>query len=400
MKASSLTLLLFLILPNSGITQGKRNAGYYFYEGEKALEENKFTQALAHFNECIRLDPYYMEAYHSRASAREGLGDIKGALTDYSIYVDKKPGKTDALFSRAVLRYKLEQYLLAREDFIMLMTLPPGETNKVFFRQDAGAGTDKIFTMQGANHSTIFNYLGLIEAKLRNYKKGLAYMDSALRLDPNEAQYHVNRGIIKEHILDTVGAIADYQRALVIDPSQGLAIHNIAVIKRSRGQQNESEKLLDEAILQSPTLPYPHAARAFYRLSHKDMKGALEDYNKVLELDNEDEESWLYRGMVKEKLKDDDGAFVDYTQAITLKNDYIKAWLTRGNLLTKLNRLSDAVEDYSVAITWYADYGLAFYNRAIAKQKMGKLKEACQDILEAERLGVKIQEGFKEKICK
>ena len=400
MKACSLILVLFLVLPHAAIAQNKRSAGHYFFEGEKALEENKFKQALAHYNECLRLDPYYMEAFHSRASAKEGLGDIKGALTDYNIYVDKKPGQADALFSRGVLRYKLEQFLLAREDFTKLLTLPPGETNKVFFRQDAGAGTDKIFTMQGANHAEIFSYMGLIESRLKNYKMAMVYMDSALRLDPDEAHYHINRGIIREHMKDTAGAIADYQRALVIDPASGQAIHNIAVIKRSRGQQNESEKLLDEAILQSPTLPYPYAARAFYRLNHKDLDGALKDYDKAIELNKTDEESWLYRGMVKEKLKDNEGAFVDYTEAITLKNDYVKAWLTRGNLLTKLNRLSDALEDYSVAITWHPEYGLAFYNRAIANQKMGKMKEACADLVEAEKLAVKIQAGLKEKICK
>ena len=395
----ALILISLLMIPGWSAGQRKKNASYYYYEGEQALEENKYTLALAHYNECLRLDPYFMEAYHSRAAAKEGLGDIKGALTDYSIYVDSKPRQTDALFSRAVLRYKLGQYLLAREDFTLLLKLPPGETNKIIFRQDAG-GTDKIFTQQGSNHADIFNYLGLIETKLKNYKLAFVYLDSALKLDPREPHYYVNRGIIKEHVIDTAGAIADYQRALLIDPSDGLAIHNMAVIKRSRGEQNESEKLLDDAIVQSPSLPYPYAARAYYRLNNKNFKGALEDYDQVLLLDKMDEESWLYRGMVKEKLKDDDGAFVDYTEAITLKNDYARAWLTRGNLLNKLNRQKDAVEDYSVAITWYPEYGLAFYNRAIARQKLGELSEACKDLDQAEKLNVKIQAGLKEKVCK
>ncbi len=340
-----------------------------------------------------------MEAYHSRAAAKEGLGDIKGALTDYSIYVDSRPGQTDALLSRAVLRYKLGQYLLAREDFTLLLNLPPGETNKIIFRQDVG-GTDKIFTQQGSNHADIFNYLGLTETRLKNYEMAFVYLDSALKLEPREPHYYVNRGIVREHVMDTAGAITDYKRALLIDPSDGLAIHNMAVIKRSRGEPAESEKLLDNAIAQSPSLPYPYTARAYYRLSHKDLRGALEDYNRVLQLDKNDEESWLYRGMVKEKLKDDDGAFGDYTEAITLKNDYARAWLTRGNLLNHLNRQKDAVEDYSVAITWYPEYGLAFYNRAIARQKLGDLKEACEDLLQAENRNIKIQTGLKEKICK
>jgi len=287
----------------------------------------------------------------------------------------------------------------AREDFTLLLKLPPGETNKIIFRQDAG-GTDKIFTQQGSNHASIFNYLGLIETKLKNYELALTYLDSALKLDPQESHYYVNRGIIHEHVMDTTGAIADYRHALRIDPTDGSAIHNIAVIKRSRGEHNESEKLLDDAIAQSPSLPYPYAARAYYRFNNKYFKGALEDYDQVLRLEKNDEESWLYRGMVKEKLKDDDGAFVDYTEAITLKNDYARAWLTRGNLLNKLNRQKDAVEDYTVALTWYPEYGLAFYNRAIARQKLGDLQQACEDLVQAEKLNVKIQAGLKEKICK
>jgi tetratricopeptide (TPR) repeat protein len=399
MKVPVLFLIFFFMIPGGIDAQNRQEARHYFFEGEQALEENKYTLALAHYNECLRIDPYFMEAYHSRAAAKEGLGDFKGALTDYSIYVDSRPGQPDALLSRAVLRYKLGQYVLAREDFTYLLTLPPGETNKIIFRQEPG-GTDKIFTQQGSNHADVFNYLGLIETRLKNYGLAFLYLDSALKLDPGEPHYYVNRGIIKEHALDTTGAIADYQRALQIDPSDGLAIHNMAVIKRSRGEQNASEKMLDDAIAKSPSLPYPYSARAYYRLNHKDFKGALDDYDSVLQLDKTDEESWLYRGMVKEKLRDDDGAFVDYTEAITLKNDYARAWLTRGNLLNKLSRWKDAIEDYTVAITWSPGYGLAFYNRAVAWQKLGELKKACEDLVQAEKLNVKIQAGLKEKICK
>jgi tetratricopeptide (TPR) repeat protein len=394
-----LLLTAAVLLFSPGLAQKPKSAVDYFDEGEAALENNKYTLALAKYNECLRLDPYFMEAYHSRASARQGLGDIKGALTDYSIYIESKPNRSDALFSRGVLRYKLEQYLLAREDFLLLLRLPPGETNKIFFRQGPD-GTNQVFTMQNSNHADVFNYLALIETRLKNYKQAFTYIDSAVHLVPSEAQYLVNRGIIKEHALDTAGAIADYQKALVIDPNEGSATHNIAVIKRSRGEQAESEKLLNQAIEKSPGLPYPYAARAYFRYHHNDLKGALEDYNKVIQLDPDDEESWLYRGLVKEKMKDTDGAFIAYTQAITLKNDNVRAWLIRGNLLAKLNRFDDAIEDYTVAITWYPEYGSAFYGRAIAYQRSNKLKEACQDVGEAERFNTKVAPEFKAKVCK
>jgi tetratricopeptide (TPR) repeat protein len=210
----------------------------------------------------------------------------------------------------------------------------------------------------------------------------------------------VNRGILKEHLKDSTAAIEEYQQALRLDPTIGIALHNIAVIKRARGQQSESETMLNEAILQTPTLPYPYSARAYYRMKHKNLKGALADYSKVLELNKEDEEAWLHRGLVKEWMNDFDGAFIDYTQSITLKLDYPKAWLVRANLLSKQNRPKDAIEDYTSALTWDGEYAQAYYNRARAFEKIGKLKEACADVLLAERFNAKIDQSFKEKVCK
>ena len=395
-------LLVFTLLYYNGISnaQGKKDANYYFEQGELARDENKYVMALAHFNECIRLNPYFWDAYSGRAATKEAMGDTKGALRDYSICADAKPDNAEVLFSRASLRYQTAQYALAKEDFTKLLKLPAGTTNKIFFRMDQfGNGADKAFTAQGSTYTTVYNFLGLIETKLKNYSKAEIHFDSAIQLDAKDPQLYVNRGILKEHLKDSSSAIADYQAALKLDPSLGLAIHNIAVIKRARGQQEESEQLLDEAILQNPNLPYPYSARAYFRMKHKNLKGALEDYNKVLEITKDDEEAWLYRGLVKETMKENDGAFADYTQAITLKIDYPKAWLVRANLLVKLNRTKDAVEDYTAAITWNGEYAQAYYNRALALEKLGNSKEACADLLLAEKLGMKIENTIKKKIC-
>ncbi len=391
-----------LLLYNVGSeAQVKKNATYFFEQGELALQDNKYVMALAHFNECLRLDPYYYDAYPGRAATKEAMGDLKGALRDYSIYADAKPNNPEVLFSRAVLRYQQKLYVPSREDFSKLLTLPAGVTNKIFFRVDQfGNGADKAFTAQSNNHATFYNYLGLIEMKLKNYSLASVYLDSAIRLEASDPHFWVTRGLLKEHLKDTAAAMDNYREALVLDPSFGVAIHNLAVIKRARGEQEESEKLLNEAILQNPNLPYAYSARGYYRMKHKNPKGALEDYSKALELSKEDEEAWLYRGLVKETLKDNDGAFIDYTQAITIKVDYPKAWLARANLLTKLNRYKDAIEDYSAAITWDGEYGRAYYNRALAFEKLGKLKEACEDIAMAERLKTTIEKGIKEKVCK
>src|SRR6476620_9802131 len=102
------TLCLLLLISFESIAQKnqKKTATYFFQKGEEAMDVQSYKTALAHFNECLRLDPYYMEAYYYRAQVRENMGDSKGALTDFNIYLESKPQNTEALFSRAMLRYQ------------------------------------------------------------------------------------------------------------------------------------------------------------------------------------------------------------------------------------------------------------------------------------------------------
>ena len=400
-----LAILLILIfsftfLKGQSINTKPKQAPILFELGEKALQNKLYKTALAHYNECLRLDPFYWEAYFSRARTKENLKDAKGALTDYNIFLESKPDNREALFTRAVLRYNYGQWAVSREDFIRLMKTPPGETNSIFYQTDGAGATNKIFTTQGNMTATFLNYLGLIDWKMMNYKRSIAYLDSAIKGSPANADYWINRGIVRQSLRDTSGALADFKKALTVDPASSLATHNIAVLSGFHGDFKESEKLLTEAIEKNPKLPYSYAERGYIRMKTNNWKGALSDFSEAILLENTEPNNWLYRGVTKEKLKDYQGALADYTHAIKMKDDYESAWLNRGNLLTKMNRSKEAIEDYTIAITHYPEYGLAFYNRAIAEHKIGHLKEACQDLLQAQKFHMKIDKKVMDTFCK
>jgi tetratricopeptide (TPR) repeat protein len=403
MPAALVTILLGLMISNSALGQIDKKptkAIDYFELGEEALKHHSYKTALAHFNECLRLDPYFWDAYRSRGMARERLNDPKGALTDYNIFLESKPDNMEALFTRAVLRYNYAQWAVAKEDFLRLMKTPAGETNTVFYQTDQLGSTNKIFTAQGNITATYLNYLGLIDWKMMNYKRAITYLDSAIKVSPQSVDYWINRGIVKQASRDTLGAMGDFKQALKLNPDNSLATHNVAVLSGFQGDAKESERLLTEAIEKNPKLPYSYSERGYVRIKANNWKGALADFTEAIQLEPSEVDNWLNRGIAKEKLKDLNGAFADYTQAIKIKSDYERAWLNRGNLLTKMNRLKEAVEDYSLAITFYPEYGLAFYNRALAKHKLGNLKEACQDLLQAQKLEVRIERKVMDGICK
>jgi len=392
--------LFFAYSCYSQVTNLKIQPGQLFEMGEKAVQNKAYKTALAHFNECLRLDPYFWDAYHSRGSTKEKLGDPKGALTDYNIFLESKPENMEVLFTRAVLRYNYGQWAASKEDFIKMLKSTGGETNTVFFQADQAGVANKVMTIQSGMKASYLNYLGLIDWRMKSYKQAIAYLDSAIKVNGKEADYWMNRGIVKQYSRDTLGAIQDYKQALQLNVDHELAAHNLAVLSGYQGNQKEAERLLSETIEKNPTIPYPYEERGYIRMKAKNWKGALADFNMAISLAPGEPDNWLNRGITKEKLKNMEGAMADYTQAIIFKSDYERAWLNRGNLLAELNRLKEAIEDYTVAITHYPDYGLAFYNRALAYHKLGQLKQACADLSRAQKLEIRIDKKVMDTICK
>lgn len=398
-----LTTVYFLTFLVTFGQEKAKNASFYYEQGENAHNAGRPKEALDLFNKCLQLDAGFYEAYTSRAAVKEQLGDWPGAVIDYTIYLDKFPESSETTFSRGLAHYQAGQYGAATEDFRRFLNMPDKkETSTIFYRQAVfGGGTDKIISAQGMIRDYIMNYLGLAESKLKNYETAIAYFDSALMINPGEADYYVHRGLTKQEMNDLRGAEGDFRKALEIDPDHALAYYNLGVLLgKTNSASSEAEEQLNSAIERNPTLSYSYLERAYYRMNNGNLKGALEDYNKAIELDNDDADSWVNRGLVKEKLKDLAGAYKDFTHAIELKQDFEKAWFCRGNVLSKMNKLAEAIEDYSVAILYYPSYGLAYYNRAVAEHRLGQLDKACEDVQNAATYGMKVPLNFKNKVCR
>ncbi|MBI3232014.1 MAG: tetratricopeptide repeat protein [Candidatus Doudnabacteria bacterium] len=392
--------IIFMLSVEITVGQKQRTPAELYALGERAVQNQSYRTALAHFNECLRIDPYFWDAYSLRGFAKEKLGDSKGAITDYNIYLEAKPQDAEAILTRGLLRYNNGQWAAAKDDFRKLLSLPAGETNTVFFQTDKSGQANKVFSTQSNSKAIYLNYLGLIEWKLKLYKQGIAYLDSAIQLEKSTPDYYVNRGLIRQSSKDTLGALADYKQALALDDSNPTATHNVAVLSGFQGNLTESEKQLTDAIAKNPKLPYSYSERGYVRLKLKNWKGAMDDFTQAILLESDEPDNYLQRGIAKEKLKDSQGALADYTHATRVKSDYERAWLNRGNLLTKLNRHAEAIEDYTIAISLYPEYALAYYNRALTYHKLGKTKEACDDLKQAQKLKMKIDAKVMTSICK
>jgi len=126
---------------------------------------------------------------------------------------------------------------------------------------------------------------------------------------------YFNRGNTKYNQGDYTGAIADYTKAIEIDPKSPSAYNN----------------------------------RGNVKCKLQDYTGAIADYTKAIEIDPKFVEAYFNRGSTKDRLRDIAGAIEDYSKAIEISPDYDEAYWARGRVYNK------SFKDFDGKIHGYTD---------------------------------------------
>ena len=130
-----------------------------------------------------------------------------------------------------------------------------------------------------------------------------------------------------------------------------------------------------------------------------DYRGAIQDYNKAIELDPDNTATYNNRGNAKYALGDYRGAIQDYNKAIELDPDYADAYYNKGVTKAELGDYIGAVEDWSKAIELDPDHTAAYYNRGRAKLLLGDKDGGCLDWSKAGELGNENAYDLIEQYC-
>ena len=69
-------------------------------------------------------------------------------------------------------------------------------------------------------------YSAYNKANLNDYNGAIADYTKAIELDPNNSNAYINRGIVKNDLKDYYGAIFDYTKAIELDPNNSIAYYN------------------------------------------------------------------------------------------------------------------------------------------------------------------------------
>lgn len=97
--------------------------------------------------------------------------------------------------------------------------------------------------------------------------------------------------------------------------------------------------------------------RGNVKYEKKDYKGAIEDYDRAIQLKPNYVEAYVDRGWAKGDSGDNPGAIADYTKAIELNPNYADAYNGRGDAKSNLGDNPGAIADYQKAAELYQKQG-------------------------------------------
>jgi len=120
--------------------------------------------------------------------------------------------------------------------------------------------------------------------------------------------------------------------------------------------------------------------RSLIQKEYGNIKDALIDVNKAVELRDNDAVAFCNRGVLHEKLGNNEQAIADYNRAIDLNPDYAPAYYNRGSYYANMEKIDNAIMDYNRAILLDPNSKLAHYNRGMAFYFVGKVELAIQDL--------------------
>jgi tetratricopeptide (TPR) repeat protein len=182
----------------------------YFIRGQWKLKSNQNKEALADFENAIKLNPTFIYTYRWRGDAKVALGNYKEAIADYNKSIQLNPDDADAYRNRGNVHFHL-----ATSESIN------GNLKKA---QGLYEGAIENWTQAiklAPEYADIYSNRGHTKAILGDYEGAIIDFDKAIQINPESAETYHQRGQAKEALGQKEAAKADFQKAKELDPNVG-----------------------------------------------------------------------------------------------------------------------------------------------------------------------------------
>lgn len=385
---------------NSGSNTTHNLAVVYNNRGNTYMSLRQWDKALADFNRAIELDPSHANTYYNRALVWDKKGDKQKAEADAKKYAALAPEDPDGPKLLARLADPATQPPATQPP----ATQPPA-TQPSATQPPARSDDDR-----GYKPASFYNDRGWDLYKAGKLQQALADFNKAIELDPSFALAYNNRGIVHRKLGLYDKALADYSRAIRLYPTSRAAAFsyfNRALLHERNGKYDLAIADAKTFIKMAPS--DKDGPKLLARLEKKAGGGSSvtptttgpvnqppatmppttqSKATPPVTMPSKDQpplsgltaKDYTRKGWALYKQGMLQEAVAQYDLAIKADPDFALAYHNRGLAYRQLKRYNEAISDYCMVMKLKPDVAVAYYNRSMAYELKGDLESALADI--------------------
>jgi lipoprotein NlpI len=232
---------------------------HFFTRGEISMKRNQFPQALADFQNGVRLDGPSVRGYYLLGLAYGGSGDRDKSIDAYSKALALAPREIAVLNERANAYFAARDWDRALADYTSAIAIQP-------------------------KNAILYHNRGEVWRITNDLRHAQTDFDRAISLDPKYESAYIRRGFVRVAQNNFKDALADFDMAVSLNPSpSNLSQRGIARFYYARYRDAEGD--LDASVKGLPQNAYGTLWLYLARLHQgNDDVGSLRAQSKALNL--------------------------------------------------------------------------------------------------------------------
>ena len=174
MKNASYIPVILIVISMLFFSCSRSSSSHYFKNGNAKYSLKDYKGAIKDYQEAIKLDPEYTDAWYGKAICESILERYDKALADYNKAAELDPSNKDVIFNRAYyVKQKTGDYKGAIEDYNFY-----------------------IEKFKKSDDAFVYSNMGYCKYKLNDFEAALSDINKSLELNPDNPMAYKNRALI------------------------------------------------------------------------------------------------------------------------------------------------------------------------------------------------------------
>lgn len=226
------------------------------------------------------------------------------------------------------------------------------------------------------------------------WKDSVSLWTHVLEVEGEVPLAYNSRGLVYQEMGDHQKAIADFNRAIELDPGYAFPYNNRGYSYQKMNDREKAQRDYDKAIELNPKIANPYNNRGLLYYDHDEFEKAVRDFRKAIELDPKLLNSYMNLGLAYMELGRFTEALGAFDAGLRLSPTQPDLLVNRGFLYMTLDEYAKAAADFEAAAKYNPDDPSAHWGLGLASLRLGDKKRAGVELRKAASLGSVEAEEF------